>query len=140
MRPTSIIWFERLFLLSLAIALANAVLSYEAAVAMVQADPVMGELGWGDGFVIAVIAISLAIPLILALLIARRASSLAKWVLVGLVALGLLFISFDTETILSLANVGTAATTILQIAAVALLFRKDAVEWLGGAKAGQGAG
>ncbi|QYJ07371.1 hypothetical protein [Qipengyuania flava] len=131
MRPASIIWFERLFLLSLLLGLGNAILSFDSAVALVEADPVMAEMGWSGGFVMGVVAFSLGIPLLLTYLIARRASVVAKWVLVALVAIGFLMISFDTENMLSLANIGSAVAALLQLVAVTLLFRRDAVEWLG---------
>ena len=131
MRPASIVWFERLFLLSLLVGLGNAILSFDSAVALVEADPVMAEMGWSDGFVMGVVAVSLGIPLLLTVLIAHRASVLAKWVLVALVAIGFLMIGFDTENMLSLANIGAAVAALLQLVAITMLFRRDAVEWLG---------
>lgn len=131
MRPVSIVWFERLFLLSLLIGLLNAILSYDRTLAMVQSDPAFAQLGWGSGFVIVVTAISLLIPLLLWYFIARRASVIAKWLLVAITAIGVLMIGFEPGEGASLTNIGILATTILQVAAIVLLFRRDAVAWLG---------
>ncbi len=82
MRPPSIVWFERLFLLSLLIASIAMVTSFDTLVAQVEADPALAGLGWGRGAVIAISAISLLLPLVLWYFIARRASAFAKWLLV----------------------------------------------------------
>ena len=82
MRPPSIVWFERLFLLSLLIASIAMVTSFDTLVAQVEADPALAGLGWGRDAVIAISAISLLMPLVLWYFIARRASAFAKWLLV----------------------------------------------------------
>ena len=111
MRPTSIVLFERLFLLSLAIALVNGFLQYDALVAQVGNDPALAQLGWGSGAILVVMAISLLIPLLLWYFIARRASNIAKWILVVMTLLGLLFVNLDPGQLGSLGQVGCAETT-----------------------------
>lgn len=130
MRPTSIVLFERLFLLSLAIALVNGFLQYDALVAQVGNDPALAQLGWGSGAILVVMAISLLIPLLLWYFIARRASNIAKWILVVMMLLGLLFVNLDAGQLGSLAGIASLAVTILQLVAIVLLFRADARAWL----------
>ena len=130
MRPTSIVLFERLFLLSLAIALVNGFLQYDALVAQVGNDPALAQLGWGSGAILVVMAISLLIPLLLWYFIARRASNIAKWILVVMTLLGLLFVNLDPGQLGSLAGIASLAVTILQLVAIVLLFRADARAWL----------
>ncbi len=130
MRPTSIVLFERLFLLSLAIALVNGFLQYDALVAQVGNDPSLAQLGWGSGAILVVMAISLLIPLLLWYFIARRASNIAKWILVVMMLLGLLFVNLDAGQLGSLAGIASLAVTILQLVAIVLLFRADARAWL----------
>ena len=131
MRPTSIVLFERLFLLSLAIALVNGFLQYDALVAQVGNDPALAQLGWGSGAILVVMAISLLIPLLLWYFIARRASNIAKWILVVMTLLGLLFVNLDPGQLGSLAGIASLAVTILQLVAIVLLFRADARAWPG---------
>lgn len=129
MRPQSILLFERLYLASLAIGIANFVFSFDQAVSMVQNDPELSELGLGSGFVIATSAFSFFISLLLWYLIARRASSIAKWILVVLTALGFVFMLFDPSNYGGVAGAVTWITTILQLVALVFLFRGDARAW-----------
>lgn len=130
MRPISIVWFERLFLLSLGVALFVSLLQYDLLLAQVEGQAAFVPLGLGSGLVIAVIAISLLVPFVLWYFIARRASNPAKWILVLLTAAGLLYLDFGAARMWAPANIMALIVTALQIAAVALLFRADARAWL----------
>lgn len=130
MRPVSILWFERLFLLSLALVLVNSVVQYDAFLAQIRSEPALAAMGPGNGLAIGVIAISLLIPLILWFFIARRASILAKGMLVVLTVFGLLFVNFDPATMFNPARLTSLVVTVLQLAAIALLFRADARAWM----------
>ena len=132
MRPTFIVLFERLFLLSLAIALVNGFLQYDALVAQVGNDPALAQLGWGSGAILVVMAISLLIPLLLWYFIARRASAFAKWLLVLLTVAGLLFLEIDIARVTAADTLMTLLVTLLQLVAIVLLFRADARAWLAG--------
>jgi hypothetical protein len=133
MPPPSIVRFSRLFLISVGFGLINTVLSFSKTQAMLAADPAMAELGFGSGFIISIAFVSLAIPLLLWFFIARRASNLAKWILVVLTALGLLMMP---STLSSANEMGylwlfmAIAVTAIQLIAIYYLFRADAREWL----------
>lgn len=130
MRPASIIWFERLFLLGLALGLVNGMIQFDTALAQIESDPKLAQLGWGTGFVVTVMAISLLIPLLLWFLIARRASNIAKWVLVIFTVPGLFFLPSSAEQMSTSAFVLTWVLTAIQLAAISFLFKRDAREWL----------
>ena len=59
-----------------------------------------------------------------------RASNIAKWILVVMTLLGLLFVNLDAGQLGSLAGIASLAVTILQLVAIVLLFRADARAWL----------
>lgn len=133
MKPDSIVRFDRFFLGSLALGLINSVVSFQRSQAMLEADPATAELGFGSGFLISIILFSLGIPLLLWFLISRRASNVAKWILVILTALGLLFMIPMAGEILSgglLENGLTLGVTGLQLIAIYFLFQRDARDWL----------
>jgi hypothetical protein len=132
MRPKSIIMFERLFLGSLVLGALNFVLSYQSAAAEVANDPGAQQLGLGGGFLIGTTVAAFAVYLLLWVLVARQASTPAKWILVVFVALGVLFAlpalggAWNVTLVLSL------VVHALEILALVYLFRPDAKAWLGG--------
>lgn len=133
MRPASIVGFERFFLASLALGLINSVLSYRSSMALVQADPAMVEMGFGSGFIITTLAFGFGIPLLLWFLIARKASNVAKWIVVVLTAIGMLSIVMSFSTLAERGSVTvliSLVTLALQLFAIYLLFRPDAKAWL----------
>ncbi len=136
MRPRSIILFERLFLASLAVGVVNFILGYGDAVAALQRDPNMQQLGLGGGLVTAIFAVGTGIYLLLWFLIARKAVNIAKWVLVALIALSVVSLlnSLAASFTLNVATVLGLVTYALEVAAVVYLFREDAAAWLKGSK------
>lgn len=133
MPPPSITRFSRLFLISVGFGLINTVLSFSKTQALLAADPAMAELGFGSGFIISIAIVGIAVPLLLWFFIARRASNVAKWVLVVITGLGLLMMP---STLSSANQMGylwlfmALAVTALQLIAIYYLFRADAREWL----------
>ena len=85
MRPTSIVNFERVVLLSIVLGIVNTVLIWDRLTAAVQAS------GLGTGMAIAIQVITIAIYLLLIWFIARKASNVARWIYVVLAAIGLVF-------------------------------------------------
>jgi uncharacterized membrane protein len=130
MRPTSIVRFEWLSLLALGIGLVMAVLSWDQSVAVARSG------GMGTGFVILVQAFSLAVPLLLILLVSRRASVIAKWVLIVLFLGGLAVMAASpkmtfAEGPLFLVQI---AQILLQAIAIALLFTEESRRWFRGGR------
>lgn len=132
MRPQSIVMFERLFLASLALGVANFFLTYSDAVELISKDAAAQQFGLGGGFLIGIVAVSFAVYLLLWFMIARRASNVAKWILVVFVAFGVLSalpaLTGEWNLTLMLSLVAYA----LEVVAVVNLFRPDAKAWLGG--------
>lgn len=132
MRPNSIIMFERLFLASLALGLIGFAISYEEATAMVANDPAAMQLGLGSEFLIGATLFGYAIYLLLWFLIARKASNVAKWILVVFTVLGVLAALPSLGGPWGLANLLALAVYVLGVAAVVYLFRQDARAWFKG--------
>ncbi len=134
MRPSSIVMFERLFLASLAISVVNFFVGYDAMVASVEREPTLSAVGVGEGAAVAAFVIGLAIYLLLWFLIARKASNVAKWVLVVLLALSVLSLlsTLASSFALTATTLLGLAVYALEIAAVVFLFRDDAKAWLKG--------
>jgi len=133
MQPPSILRFSRFFLISLGLAAALTVMTFDSLKAsLIRQDPAAASLG--DGVLGMSIALGLGVMVVLWYLIARRGSNIAKWVLVALTAvsiflqlpkLGAVAANLDLVAVLSL----LAAAG--QIYAIAMLFRADARAWLG---------
>jgi hypothetical protein len=132
MRPQSIILFERLFLASLAGSAAGFALTYDEIMRSMATEPALQAVGLGSGFVLGVTAASFALYLLLWYLIARRAANFAKWVLVVFTVLGVLSLVPSMAGPWRTMELFSLAVYALQIAAVACLFRADAVTWLTG--------
>ena len=132
MRPQSIVMFERLFLASLVLGVVGVLLSYGQMAEFASGDPGMRRLGLGSGFLVGVLGVSYAVYLLLWYLIARRASTVAKWILVVFTVLGVLSAlpalggPWNATLVLSL------AVYALEIVALVYLFRPDARAWFAG--------
>ncbi|MEM7665305.1 MAG: hypothetical protein AAF250_05570 [Pseudomonadota bacterium] len=124
MRPQSIDTFDKLYLGALVVGLLNYLVSW---------DTMMEELaatGFGMVFAIITAGISYGISLLLWYFISRRASNVAKWILVVLTVIGLLFIPFGLIEAPILELILTLVITAMQIAAIYFLFRPDAKAYL----------
>lgn len=132
MRPPSILMFERLFLASIGLSVLSLILNFEALMEEVAREPAMAGFGLGGGFVLGIAAVGYALYLLLWFLIARKASNVAKWILIVLLALSLVSLlgtlagPWDLPMLLGL------AVYALEVAAVVYLFRPDAHAWLKG--------
>ncbi len=140
-RPPSIVSFERLYLASMMLGLANTALGWQAREDVLSANPavrgnpqVQAMLGW---MLPAATVVGLAMSLLLWFLVARRGSFIAKWIVVifaGLGVLGAIGVVLTLVRGLSpnviVSGLGLV-TTALSIAAAAMLFRSDALPWFG---------
>lgn len=132
MRPTSITTFERFYLGALVVGLINNVLNWSQATAVLN-DPSVQAAGLGTGFLVSTMVIGLAIPLLLWYFITRRASNIAKWILVVLFAFGLIGVLMSFSAMMAMGTLPMVLGLIalaLQAYAVFMLFKPDAVAWL----------
>lgn len=120
MRPKTVIAFETLYLITLGMGLIHSVATWNEAVAL--ASP---------GFILFVGASTLVLMLVLTLLVSRRRSNVAKWIMIGLMGLGLPFVVGQLGSGMVLGwPLMTLAQTLIQIAALGLLFSPSARAWL----------
>ncbi len=133
MRPSSIVRFDRLYLAAIAIGLIANILGWGATMARLAATPQAAQLGSGGAVVAgATIALGTLISLLLWYLIAHRASTVAKWVLVVFTAFALvsLFLGLSGGAVAAdAAGIARMIAVTLQLIAVIALFRPDAAQW-----------
>ena len=130
MRPASIVLFERIYLLSIAVAAVGIVLGWNELIEMAPAEASAGER---QGVTIAAVAITLLIALALLYGIARRASTAAKWLFVALNAYSVVSFAKDLATpgaTTSIPFVFDGIELVLTLYCAWLLFKPDAVAWL----------
>lgn len=138
MRPASIIRFDQLYLGALALNIANSVYVYVSTIARLGSGPSGDGLGrLLEGVMIGLSAIGFVISLLLWFFISRKASNVAKWLLVVLTVIGtlgslplLLQTAPMLPTVVPLWQaVVTLIVTAMEIAAMWFLFRPDANAW-----------
>ena len=132
MRPISIVNFERCYLGALAVGLVNSLVSLPIMMRTPQVAQAMAT--FGPGFLYGTVALGIVVSLLLWYFAARRASVVAKWIIVVFFAFGVLGLlrnltsGFPTPV----AGVLGIVAFVLQAVAVYLLFRPDAVAWFRG--------
>lgn len=134
MRPQSIIRFEQLYWASIVLSLIVSILGMDAIGEELAQEPGMAELGLGSGFVVGLVAIGLLISVLLWWLVARKASNVAKWILVVLTAIGLISLPGTLAGGLDLVTVISLLSYALSVAAIVCLFREDAKAWFAGSR------
>ena len=121
-RPTEIIWFERIIIGTLIVGVFKAFLDW----------PRLAAAG-GTAFSLSILSFTLALMLALTLLVSRRRSSVAKWLMIGLFALGLpAFFQLAAAGQVHGSLLITVAQLIGQLVAYALLFTPAARRWFRG--------
>lgn len=130
-RPPSIATFERLYLAAIALSLLGWYADWSSLQAQLAADPRTVRVGW---MLPVMLVLSIAVPLLLWFFTARRASVVAKWIVTMLAAVAVIRSLFDLPVVLrgamEVASFAIGlATTIVSIAAAAMLFRADARGW-----------
>lgn len=140
-RPVSIIRFEQLYLGHIAIGFAASAIALfgTANPALTQATEAVGA--WA---LPATLAVGLLVQATLWFFIARKGSSVAKWILAALTGLnliGALFLlyglatGFGAESRSMLGSLLSLGASALLVAAVSMLFRPDTRGWFGEAGA-----
>ena len=133
-RPVSIINFERCYLGRVALGFLALALTWNTQVAMLTRNPATAQLGGGAlyGSLLTGLVIGAVIAILLWYFAARRASVVAKWIIVVFFAFGVLSLlnSLSKGVILpGLGGVLTVTNTVLQAVAVWMLFKPDAKAW-----------
>lgn len=131
MRPISIKRFEIFYLLSFVVGLLNMVVAWDATMQqMAAAGPGMED--YGPAIMVGSVAIGALITLLLWFFAARKASNIARWIIVIFFAISLL------SNVMSLARgsfpdglgaVIAIVSLLLEAAAVVMLFQPDARAW-----------
>ena len=129
MRPLSIVNFERCYLGAIAVGLINSFVTIPAMMRMPQMAQANAMLG--PNFIYISLILGLVISLLLWYFAARKASVVAKWIIVVFFAFGVLGMlrNLATGFPTSLSGVLGIVAFVLQAVAVYLLFKPDAVGW-----------
>ncbi len=135
-RPASIINFERSFWASILVGIVGTLIHWKTLVDLMKGDPVMSEsVDMAIPFLGFAMIMSFALGGLLWYLIARRASRVAKWIYVVLMAFGIISTFTSTNDPMSPKGFGLALTlvsTALTALSIYFLFRPDANEWFKG--------
>jgi peptidoglycan/LPS O-acetylase OafA/YrhL len=120
-----------LYLAAIALSLLGWYADWSSLQAQLAADPRTVRVGW---MLPVMLVLSIAVPLLLWFFTARRASVVAKWIVTMLAAVAVIRSLFDLPVVLrgamEVASFAIGlATTIVSIAAAAMLFRADARGW-----------
>ena len=117
LRPNSIVWFERIIIVTILLGIANSWLVWPQLIS--QASP---------AYVLTIQAITLGILLGLTLLISRRRSRVAKWISIALFVVGLpVFLNGGNPG--GLSGVISIIQLVLEVLAYCLLFAPSAMNW-----------
>lgn len=131
-KPHSIIIFDRLFLGGLVLGVLNFMFAWSDMSAKLTSSSEFAVTGFGTGFLIASFAIGMILNLIIWYFISAKASKIAKWILVVFFVFGLLSMLSNVNNPLGPKGFSLAVTlviTVIQGAAIYMLFRPDSVGW-----------
>lgn len=132
MRPSSIVTFDRLYLVATGLGLVNSFMSIDRLQAQIEAMPQLRALQAGPSIAYFSVALSVLIPLLLWFLVAHRASVVAKWVLVAWTALAIANLLPKLGLDGGLGVLMNLAVEALRVVALSFLFRADAKAWFAG--------
>ncbi|MEI4507880.1 hypothetical protein WBQ88_09845 [Sphingopyxis sp. CCNWLW253] len=131
-KPDSIILFDRLFLVSLALGVLNFLFAWSDMSAKIARAPEFAATGFGTGFLIASFAIGMILNLIIWYFISARASKIAKWILTAFFVIGLISMLSNLSNPLGPQGISLGVAlviTVIQGAATYMLFRADSIAW-----------
>ncbi len=131
-KPDSIVFFDRLFLGALVLGVLNFMVGWSELSAKLASAPEFAATGFGTGFVIATAVGGIILNLIIWYFISARASKVAKWIFVVFFAIGLLSMLGNFNNPLGPQGIALAVTlviTVVQAAAIYMLFRPDSLAW-----------
>jgi len=128
MRPESIKKFDIFFLGGLLVGVIATFLNWD----VMQAQAQMPGAPLGAGTLIGISVATYALSLLLWYFVSRRASNIAKWILVVLTLLGLIGLPALFVGTFGLVKALSLVSTLLGVVAVVFLFRPDARDWFAG--------
>lgn len=123
MRPKSIVQFERVVLLSIAIGIVQSILYWDHATAAANAR------GFGPGVLVGAQLFGIAIYLLLLWFIARKGSFMARGIYVVLTIIGVAMSLFGLGQVETVPLIFTIVQALLSLISIWLLFRPDANAW-----------
>ncbi len=126
MRPESIKKFDILYLASILVGMIGTVMNFGSIEAQAAGTMMTPTVLW------VITGITYALTFLLWYLISRRASNIAKWILVVLTLIGLISLPSIFVGPFSLNKFIGLASTILNVAGVIFLFKPDARAWFAG--------
>lgn len=127
MRPNSIIRFEQLFLGALALNVLNIILNWDSwSMVMDQGD---GSDGMNAFATFTIIIAPFLINLWLWYKIARKASNVAKWLLIVVFLVGIIWSLATVDNYRTLGLTILFSIIALKAGAIYMLFRRDAKQW-----------
>lgn len=131
-RPKSVVTFERVFWASVAVGLIGGILGWNDVLETYQREPSIAAMGFGNGFLIAIWCISLALQLLFWYLIARKGSNVMRWIYVVLMGFGIisaLATIGNPDMPGGISQIASLGSTALTAVAIFFLFRPDASDW-----------
>lgn len=131
-RPPSIVRFEQFYLAALVLGIVNVALLWHVTAAMIAAQPALAAVA--SWYQPAATLVGIGIPLLLWYLVARRASVVAKWIVVlwaGLMVASLVFGLLAGNLVVGVPGLLGIVVILLRVAAAWMLFRPDARSWFG---------
>lgn len=119
--PASIKLFERLYLFTLAIGVVLAVMQFGQLTEMLSVD-----------FVLMIQVFTFGLLLALVLLVSRKRSRVAKWILLAMFGIGTVIYLTQLPMTLDTGfpGVASAIQTLLQLVALCSLFTRESRDWL----------
>lgn len=133
MRPKAIVQFEWVYIASLLIGMLSTYLTADRNAAQMA----NGGVAFSASAIIIMSWVFSAIGLALALLASRKASNVARWIVIVFAALGIVSFPFAIPALPTMGPVAVLAVSqfVLSIVTIYLLLRPDAKAWFAGGRA-----
>jgi hypothetical protein len=129
--------FDMLYLGAIALGLVSTAIGWNTMKEGMQADPLTAAVA--TPVMVGSVIIGFGISLLLWFFTSRMRSTIAKWILTIFSVIGVLSLVFpmlNGAAPAGIPGILSIVSTVLQVAAVVMLFRPDAVAWFRGEQAG----
>ncbi|MFD1949524.1 hypothetical protein ACFSGX_01925 [Sphingomonas arantia] len=132
MRPKSIVQFEYVYIAALLLGIVATYLMAGQTAALMQ----MNGMPVSEGALITIQWVMAAILAGIALLASRKASNVARWIVIVLCGLAVVSFLFSVRNLSAMGSVSILAVSqfVLSIVVIYLLFRPDAKAWFAGVR------